>query len=98
MILPIRRALLSVSDKSGLVELARALAMEPRMLLLEHAESSFDPGASARDLGPAYTSPTTGAWATPGPTKGPFKAKLRDGSFQFVGLACGDAHACAFSD
>ncbi|MFO0833411.1 MAG: hypothetical protein U0638_00460 [Phycisphaerales bacterium] len=31
-------------------------------------------------VGPAYTSPTSGAWATPGPTKGSFKAKLRDGS------------------
>ncbi|MCC6228979.1 MAG: hypothetical protein IT432_07115 [Phycisphaerales bacterium] len=30
--------------------------------------------------GPAYTSPTSGAWAKPGPTKGPFKSRLRDGS------------------
>jgi hypothetical protein len=31
-------------------------------------------------VGPPYTSPTTGAWARPGPKLGPFTAKLRDGS------------------
>jgi hypothetical protein len=30
--------------------------------------------------GRPYTSPTTGAWAQPGPTRGPFTVKLRDGS------------------
>lgn len=30
--------------------------------------------------GPPYTSPTTGAWAKPGPKAGPFKATLIDGS------------------
>lgn len=30
--------------------------------------------------GPPYTSPGTGAWAKPGPTRGPFTTKLRDGS------------------
>jgi hypothetical protein len=30
--------------------------------------------------GGAYTSPTTGAWSRPGPKRGPFTAKLADGS------------------
>ncbi len=30
--------------------------------------------------GKPYTSPTTGAWTRPGPKRGPFKTKLRDGS------------------
>ena len=30
--------------------------------------------------GPPYTSPTTGAWAEPGPKLGPFTARLADGS------------------
>ncbi len=30
--------------------------------------------------GEAYTSPTTGAWSRPGPKRGPFTAKLADGS------------------
>ncbi len=30
--------------------------------------------------GRPYTSPTTGAWARPGPVRGPFQAKLLDGS------------------
>jgi hypothetical protein len=31
-------------------------------------------------IGPAYTSPATGAWTQPGPKAGPFKAALTDGS------------------
>jgi hypothetical protein len=31
-------------------------------------------------MGVAYTSPTTGAWAKPGPNRGPFTTKLADGS------------------
>ena len=31
-------------------------------------------------MGAPYTSPTSGAWTTPGPKKGPFKATLTDGS------------------
>jgi len=30
--------------------------------------------------GPTYTSPNSGAWARPGPVRGPFKVKLVDGS------------------
>jgi hypothetical protein len=30
--------------------------------------------------GEAFTSPGTGAWSTPGPTRGPFKQRLADGS------------------
>jgi len=32
------------------------------------------------DPGVPYTSPTTGAWAKPGPVKGPYKVALADGS------------------
>ncbi len=32
------------------------------------------------EMGAAYTSPTIGAWARPGPKQGPFKATLIDGS------------------
>ncbi|HLO97266.1 MAG TPA: hypothetical protein VK171_01615, partial [Fimbriimonas sp.] len=40
-------------------------------------------GSAEFNLAPAgapYTSPTKGAWATPGPKRGPFKVKLTDGS------------------
>ena len=30
--------------------------------------------------GKPYTSPTTGAWTNPGPTRGPFRVNLADGS------------------
>lgn len=32
------------------------------------------------DKGEPYTSPTTGAWSEPGPTRGPFEVELGDGS------------------
>jgi len=44
--------------------------------------------------GPPYTSPTTGAWAQPGPKLGPFTARLVDGSvvtyawYRFVDQPC----------
>lgn len=40
------------------------------------ANATFTPAST----GPAYSAPLTGAWATPGPTRGPYRALLRDGS------------------
>ena len=40
-LVPIGRALISVSDKTGLLDLARALAIEPDVLLLDEADEDF---------------------------------------------------------
>ncbi len=58
----------------GETSVAVAAADVPAETKLQSSEFKLAPP------GPAYTSPTNGAWANPGPKTGPFTARLADGS------------------